>query len=67
MNLLKEKIEKESLSVKDVAEELGVHTSTVYNWMNGDTKPSHGLMSNLAEFLDKPLVQVIKAWKEEQQ
>lgn len=57
-------MDKSSLSVSDISEELKISENTVYYWLRGDTKPSIGNMRNLADLMEIRAFELRKAWHE---
>jgi transcriptional regulator with XRE-family HTH domain len=51
-NNLKEFISKNNLSLKDLAEQLGVPSSTVHGWINGVPPKSITTLKKIAQLMD---------------
>ena len=49
---LKEAMQKENLSIKDLSEYLGLSKGSVYNWMNGSVLPKKETLKSISELLN---------------
>jgi len=55
-------MEIEDKTKSEVSDELMVSLSTVYSWLKGETKPSHGNMRNVARLLNMSPARLRKDW-----
>lgn len=60
MNPVEKAVRESDLSIKELADKLDVTTATIYNYINGTTKPTHGNRRRIAEELDISLAELMK-------
>lgn len=51
-NNIRELRKKHGMSVDELADKMGVHTNTVYNWERGDTEPKSSQICVLSEIFE---------------
>ena len=62
-NPLRREMDRRGLTTEETAEILGVGTSTVYSWLNGERFPRNANFKSIAEFVDMDEVVMLEEWQ----